>query len=167
MEIKKLTESELDFFQTFRSDNIKKFYKYSAYIILGFIIISLIPLSFLPKSYRLGDSFDKSQNLIQTMGFQFWALTIIPFASIFIIAIFADLKIIPLKKDIESGEKINDIFYIKKIINEPSHGMFSLILESKNVKKLVIHSSKEKIGLYTIGQECNIWYLRHSKIVFK
>lgn len=167
MQIAKLSDAEINSLETMRYNNIKKFYKYSVLIVIGFILFSLITVSFLPKSGRMDDSFDKSQNLIQSMGLSFWAMVVIPLASIIILALFADLKIISLKKDIESGEKINDLFRIEEIVSESSRSIFALILESKSIKKLVINIKQQEVPLYSVGQEFNLWILRHSKIVMK
>lgn len=167
MQTEKLSSEEIATLKKMLEKNIKKFYKYSSWMIIGFIIFSLIPISFLPKSNRMDDTYDKSQNLIQALGFNLWAIIVAVLLTILIMAIFADLKIRPLRKDIEEGLKLFDVFKVKEVVIAPSQNIYAIILHSDNVKKLVHNISPEQKHNYFVGQIFNLWILKNSKIIWK
>jgi len=55
MEKEKFTSSQLDAVIKLLDKSTNKFYLYSMMIFVFFMVISLIPVSFLPKSSRLSD----------------------------------------------------------------------------------------------------------------
>jgi len=79
-------------------------------------------------------------------------------------AIFADLKITKLNKDVIDKEIISEVFTVKEVVNSNRLNVHAIILTSPSVKKLVRNIDPGKIHLYSAGQQFNLKVLKHSNI---
>lgn len=165
MEKEKFTNSQLDALINLLEKNKNKFYLYAFLIIGFFILISIIPVSFLPKSGRISDSVDKSLNLIQSLGFLWWLILIGTMVTGFVWAVFADLKITKLNKDIKDREIISEVFTVKEVISSNRHNVHAIILTSPSVKKLVRNIDPRNINSYQAGQQFDLKVLKHSHVL--
>lgn len=165
MEKEYLTNDQLQAVIKLLDKNKNKFFIYALMIIGFLLVISLIPISFLPKSYRLGDDVDKSLNLIQFFGWFWWSVIIGTFSAVFIVAIFADMKILKLNKDIKDKEIISDIFSVKEVLNSSRHSVYAVILTAPSIKKLVRHVGQNQINNFRVGQQFNMKVLKHSHVL--
>ncbi len=161
----KFTSSQLDATINLLEKNRNKFYLYALMIIGFFILISIIPVSFLPKSGRISDSVDKSLNLIQSLGFLWWLILVGTMVTGFVWAVFADLKITKLGKDIIDKEIISEVFTVKEVVSSDRHNVHAIILKSPSVKKLVRNIDPRNINSFFIGQQFELKVLKHSHVL--
>ena len=90
MKIEKLEFKEIEALTSLIEKKKKKFIVITSIIIFIGIVVSLIPVSFLPKSGRLSENVDKSLNAIQSFGIEIWSIFFIIFVGVFILAAYAD-----------------------------------------------------------------------------
>ncbi len=100
------------------------------------IILSVIPISFLPRSGRFGDDVDKSLNIIQSLGFCIWAIIFIVMVGGLIAAAYADSRLIYLNKDKIDLEKVHVKAYVHDIVISKSQNIYQVIFKAENIKKI-------------------------------
>ncbi len=165
METEKLTSEQLEKVINLYEKNKDKFYLYSLGIIGFLILMSIIPVSFLPKSNRVSDTVDKSLNLIQSLGFFWWFLLVSIMAVAFIWAIYLDLKLTKLNKDIVEKKILSEVFTVKEVLISQSHNVYSIILTSPSVKKLVRNIGPKHINSFSVGQQFGLKLLKNSHVL--
>ncbi len=167
MNIEKLTNDEIDSLDSFIEKKKKKFIILVLGMILIGIIISIIPISFLPRSGRFGEDVDTSLNAIQSFGFGIWAIFFIVFVGLLVVAAFADSRLYYLTKDKIDAEKVYVKAYVHEILISKSQNIYQVIYKAENIKKIRLNLDSTRIKNYKVGQEADLIVLKNARIQMK
>lgn len=167
MNIENLTSNEIESLDEFIEKKQKKFIMLAVGMILIGIIVSIIPISFLPRSGRFAGDVDTSVNAIQSFGFVIWAIFFIVVVGGLIAAAYADSRLYYLKKDKIDLEKVHVKAYVNEILISKSQNIYQVIFKAENIKKIRLNLNSSAIKNYKVGQEENLTVLKNSRIQLK
>ncbi len=167
MSIENLTSNEIESLDEFIGKKQKKFIMLALGIFSIGILVSIIPISFLPRSGRISGDIDKSLNAIQSFGFGVWAIFFLVVVGGFIAAAFADSQLHYLKQDKIDLEKVYVRAYVHDIVISKSQNIYQVIFKAENIKKIRLNLDSSTIKNYKVGQEENFTVLKNSSIQLK
>jgi hypothetical protein len=135
-------------------------------IIFGVIavVISLVPMGFLPRSRRLADE-DKSSSLIQAMGFGWWVLLFILVLAGVVFLLRLDKKIATLTQDLEGKEGLELTVKVTKKYSESTPEYYCILVSNETLKNQKIILDREQFKTFGEGQVLSIRVFKNSKIL--
>jgi hypothetical protein len=126
---------------------------------------SFIPIGFLPSRRTHFTEYEKTQSLIEYLGFLPWLLIMV---SLFVVAVYALLsqkKFFTLKKDKVELKKEKLSCVIKEKHGFPSEDHYIMFVDDTDGKELRIHLSESQYNEYNAGDKIDLMILKNSKIL--
>ncbi len=130
--------------------------KYAA----GLLIISLIPLAFLPRARSRSSS-----NLIQTFGLVGWLIFFIVVVTIIGYLIYQDKKVDDLLDDMQDCKKNDLEGTVVNLYGDRGLDLYSMEVMNKNFKKIKININASQYNNIRTGQKLKMEVYRNSKIL--
>ena len=129
------------------------------------IVLSFIPLSFLPSRRIQQTGLDKSQNLIETLGFLPWLLIFIAIFALAVWLMLHDKKLFALQKDQVDLKKEKLTSVVKEKMSYPENDHYVIFVNDTDAKEVRIHLSESQYNEYKVGDKIEVEILKNSKIV--
>ena len=146
--------------------NAKESVKTKMFIAVPIIIgASFIPLSFLPSRRIQQTGLDKTQSLVEILGFIPWVLI---FTVIFVLAVWVmlhDKRYFELQKDEVDLKKEKLVSVVKEKYCNPDNDHYVVFVNDTDGKEIRIHLSEALYNEYNVGHKIDIEILKNSKIV--
>jgi hypothetical protein len=126
---------------------------------------SFIPLGFLPSRRAQLTDIEKTQSLIDTLGFLPWLLIMTGLFILVVYLLLLQKKFFALKKDQVELKKERLSCVIKEKYDYPTEDHYIMFVDDTDGKELRIHLSESQYNDYNVGDKIDITILKNSKIL--
>jgi hypothetical protein len=161
-----LNENEVFALENLLTDNTGRVRRNAIVSAVIGILISIIPMGFLPRSGRLSVE-DKSLTLIQALGFGWWFLLFVVVIGGITWLTALDKKIAGLKKDSIEREGLEMTVTVTKKYSERTPEYYCILVSNENIKNKKIVLGRDQFENFREGQTVTINVFKNSKILIE